>query len=535
MVGRSSELAALKPLLAQARLVTLVGPPGVGKTRLALELARDGAAPTGGSTLVELGGLAEPGQVPHAFASALGATGPDASAEALRQALGDRALLLVADNCEHVASSCASLLRALLRGSPRLRVLATSREPLGVEGVVTFQVHPLALPREGPDRLREVAQSDAARLFVERAQAAVPGFQLDAQNADAVGRAVERLGGLPLAIELAMPLLRTVGAERLAGWLREGLPALSGARRATLPHHQGMSPAIEWSHELLSPPERVLFRRLAVFAGLFTLEAAEAVCHGGELSREALLPLFAQLVAKSLVLASPAGGDRYEMLAPLRQFAQAQLERTGEAKELAERHARHLAAQAPAPRPAVAGAELFRREGEAWLVTWRKSVLRLPDSKGLRYLQRLLVAPGDAVPSLELVYDTDEARAGAGDAGEMLDHRARDEYRRRLSAVREELEEAEGRSDLGRAEAAQREIEFLSAELSRAFGLGGRSRRAASDAERARINATRAIRGAIERIAVLDAGLGDHLQSSITTGATCSYAPVPPGSTRWTA
>jgi non-specific serine/threonine protein kinase len=354
-VGRERELATTRELLAAHRLVTLTGPGGGGKTRLALGVAgrlRNGPdaarAYPDGLWLAELAPLGDAGLVPRDVAAALGIQ-PDPgepAPAALTRALARRRLLLVLDNCEHVAAAAAALAAALLRGCPGVRILATSREPLRVGGETVWRVPSLTTPdperRPGPDALR---RTDAVRLFVERARAAAPGFALTADNAAAVAQVCHQLDGLPLAIELAAARVASLGVETLARRLDERFRLLTGGDRTALPRQQTLRAAVDWSYDLLTDQERLLFARLSVFAGGFTLEAAEAV--GGDPGCD-VLDLLPRLVDKSLVLAEarPAGATRYRLLETLRQYGRERLVAAGEAAAVHERHADHFRALA---------------------------------------------------------------------------------------------------------------------------------------------------------------------------------------------
>jgi predicted ATPase len=283
-VGREHELAELRTLLGRTRLLTLAGTGGAGKTRLALELARDREdVHADGAILVELDSVGEGADVPDAVAEALDlrALPGGALVDAIAADLAPRELLLVLDNCEHVIGSSAALADALLRSAPRLTILATSREPLRVPGEVVFRVPSLAIP--DPDAAEppaELLSYEAVRLFVERAGAVAPGFELDESNAAAVARICHRLDGLPLALELAAARTDALAAAALAERLDDRFRLLRAGSRTAPTRQQTLEAALDWSYELLADVERVLLRRLAVFSGGFTLEAAEEVCAG---------------------------------------------------------------------------------------------------------------------------------------------------------------------------------------------------------------------------------------------------------------
>jgi non-specific serine/threonine protein kinase len=328
-VGREQALAEVGRLLATTRLLTLTGAPGVGKTRLALQLAGEGReAYADGVWLVELAPLADPALVPQAVATAVGVREQPGRrlVDTLADAVRGQELLLVLDNCEHLVEACATLADRLLRAGPRLRVLATSREALGIAGETTWWVAPLALPAAEPmaaagsERLAALEANEAVQLFVERARAAQPAFALTERNAGAVGQVCRRLDGIPLALELAAVRVPALGVEQLAQRLDDRFRLLTGGRRTALPRQQTLRAAVDWSYTLLPEAERVLLRRLAVFAGGWTLAAAEGVCGGDGLEAVDVFPLLVDLVDKSLVVAEPEDAEpRYRLLETLRQ------------------------------------------------------------------------------------------------------------------------------------------------------------------------------------------------------------------------
>ena len=349
-VGRDTELAELAALTAAHRAVTLTGAAGAGKTRLALELAarvrdrhRDGA------WLAELA-PATPDQVPLAVAGAIGLADQPGrtAAEALADYLGGRRLLLVLDNAEHLVDAVAGLVEPLLRAAPGLHVLATSRQPLGIAGEVTYEVAPLPVPPT--DSAADIDASEAVRLLTERARAVDPSFAVTARTAGSVARICRRLDGLPLALELAAARLRAFDPQGLADLLDDRFRLLESATRRAPAHHQTLRAAVGWSYDLLTPDDQALFRRLSVFDGGFTLEAAGQVCAGEPPDQGAVAARLASLVDQSLVAADrrPGGGTRYRMLETLRQYARERLA-GDEASRLHRRHLRwflDLAAQA---------------------------------------------------------------------------------------------------------------------------------------------------------------------------------------------
>ncbi len=338
-VGRERELSELARLLDSAQLLTLVGTGGAGKTRLALRLAESVHRHyADGVWVVELAPLAEAPQIWRAVAAATG-VGEQAGQlllHTLVQALGTQELLLVLDNCEHVVDACAELTDHLLRACDRLRVLATSREPLGVDGEVLFRVPPLALPaHDDPEAL---VISEAGRLFVERARAVQPSFALGDATSASVAQVCRRLDGLPLAIELAAARVEALAPAELAPRLEDSFRVLVSGGRRRPPRQQTLRAAVTWSYDLLTDGEQRLFERLSVFGGGFALEGAEAVGDGDTLE---LLP---RLVAKSMVQAEPQEDDtlRYRLLEPLRQFARERLIARGDLEDARHRHAAYM-------------------------------------------------------------------------------------------------------------------------------------------------------------------------------------------------
>jgi predicted ATPase len=344
-VGRTHELAELRALVAHTRLLTLSGVGGAGKTRLALELGRgvEESFETG-AALVELAVLSDPRLVPDAVAAALDvrALPGRTLADTLVDFLAPRGVLLVLDNCEHVLGASATLVDTLLRGAPSLTVVATSREPLRVAGEVVFRVPSLAIPSpDEPLAPADLLRYEAVRLFVDRAAAAAPSFALDDQNAPDVARICVRLDGLPLALELAAGRLGALGAAVVAERLDDRFRVLRARSHTAPTRQQTLEATLHWSHELLGEDERVLFRRLAVFAGGFELDAVEDVCPGEGLALSEVVDVLARLVEKSLVSPEDAGGHRrYRLLETVRLYARDRLDESGEAAALADRHAR---------------------------------------------------------------------------------------------------------------------------------------------------------------------------------------------------
>jgi predicted ATPase/class 3 adenylate cyclase len=363
-VGREREVAELMPRLLETRLLTLTGPGGTGKTRLALRLAADVVdAFAGGVWLVELAPLADPALVPQTVAMVLGAhEQPGRSLmDALLDVLRPKTLLLVLDNCEHLVAACASLAETLLRAAPNLRILASSREALGIAGETAYRVPSLPLPDpvppEHPLDLTALARNDCVRLFVERAATHAP-FHLTATNAPAIAQIGRRLDGIPLALELAAARTRLLPPEQIALRLNDRFHLLTGGSRTALPRHQTLLALIEWSYELLSEAERVLLRRLAVFAGNWSLEAAQAVCADG--LGEDVLDTLARLADKSLVEVEAPGEAteaRYRLLETIRQYAREKLVVAGEMEAIRDRHLDYFVRFAEAAEPKLRTAE----------------------------------------------------------------------------------------------------------------------------------------------------------------------------------
>jgi predicted ATPase/DNA-binding CsgD family transcriptional regulator len=333
-VGRRRELAEIRKKLAAARLVSLVGPGGVGKTRLAIRVATGlGRGFPDGAWMAELAELQDPALVGNAVMAALdlrdqAATEPLAL---LRSYLRDKELLLILDNCEHLLEAAAQLVSEVIRAAPGVRVIATSREPLSVAGEHVLPVPPLELPSPHAEPLAQLRQNEAVILFVERAAAASGRFELTASNQAAVVRLCHRLDGLPLAIELAAVRTRALGPEQIHDRLGDRFGLLTGGSRAALPRHQTLRTTIEWSYDLLTPAERKLLTRMCVFAGRFTLEDVESVCCSGDVPAACALDLLSSLIDKSLVIKEDAVGTAcYRLHETMREYARLKLREAGE-------------------------------------------------------------------------------------------------------------------------------------------------------------------------------------------------------------
>ena len=367
-VGREHEIVQVKRKLAMTGLLTLTGAGGSGKTRLALEVARDlVGAYSDGVWLVELAPLSEGALVPQVVAGTLGIQEqPERPLlDSLIDAVGDKETLLILDNCEHLIDDTARLTVTLLDSCPRVRVLATSREPLGVRGELSWLVPSLSAPgsQQSPT-VEELEGYESARLFADRASERHPGFELTPENAAAVAQVCARLEGLPLAIELAGARVGMLSAGQISERLGHSLKLLTGGERTADHRHQTLRAALDWSYELLGEPEQKLFMRLSAFAGGFTLDAAESVGAGGDIEEEDVLELLSHLVNKSLVVAEESWerGARYRLLEPVRQYAREKLRLSGEAEAVGRRHAEFFLALAEEAEP-----ELSKpRQGE-WL------------------------------------------------------------------------------------------------------------------------------------------------------------------------
>jgi predicted ATPase/DNA-binding winged helix-turn-helix (wHTH) protein len=345
LIGRDDVLDEILSLASAHRLVTLTGAGGIGKTRLALAAARR-LLPQfpDGVWLAEFSPIADPGLVPVTVGAAIGLDlgGGAVSAQRVAQSLAGRRLVLVLDTCEHVISAAAVLAEAVLRAGGTLRLLATSREPLRAEGEWVYPVPPLAVPAGDAEDVDDLLRYGAVRLFVERLRAGDPHFAPDRRSAAVIAAICRRLDGIPLAIELAAARAAVLGVEEVATRLDDRFRILTGGRRAALPRHQTLRATLDWSYELLGEPERVVLRRLAVFAGVFRLEAARVVVASPEITLVEVADGIANLVAKSLVIVV-AGSTvaRCRLLDTMRAYALEKLAEAGECEPVARRHAEY--------------------------------------------------------------------------------------------------------------------------------------------------------------------------------------------------
>jgi len=345
LIGRDADVREVLALVADRRLVTLSGTGGIGKTRLGLEVARQ-LLPrfADGAWLAELGPVSDPALVPVTVATALGVqvAGGSVTPERVAAALGPRQVLLVLDNCEHLIEAAATMVEALLRASPVACVIATSREPLRAEGECVFQVPPLAVPEGDAGRDDDVMRHGAVQLFVARARAAQLHFTPDRFDPSIAAAICRRLDGIPLAIELAAARAAALGVEGLAARLDDRFRLLTDGRRTALPRQQTLRATLDWSHDLLPVTERVLLRRLAIFAGTFALDAATDVVGSGELSPGDVVDSIVNLVSKSLVVADVGGAvAQYRLLETTRAYALEKLQSAGEHDVFARRHAEY--------------------------------------------------------------------------------------------------------------------------------------------------------------------------------------------------
>lgn len=501
-IGRERELDEARALLARTRLLTLVGMGGLGKSRLALHLAAevlDGFAD--GVWLVELASINDPRRVAQAVASTLGvhATAGRNIDESLLRYAKDRKALIVLDNCEHLLDECAQLAHRLLSAGAAMKVLATSREPLKLRGEVAYPLAGLAVP--GPRQAVDPESAlgfESVRLFVDRAMAAMPSFTMAPEQATAIAAICHRLDGIPLAIELAAARTRSLSVQQIALRLSDRFRLLSAQDPTIPPKQRTLRALIDWSHDLLTEPERALFRELAVFAGGWTLEAAEAVCEAACAPGETVLENLSRLVEKSLIVMEPLG-ERYRMLETVREYALERLAQCGGEAGVRERHFAFYLAFAE-----TAKAELTGPEQASWLARLdreRENILlahahagspgrdaepglRLANSVKLYWINRGLLELGHRVTSEALARTAPADRTflrcrGLYEAGQLCSYMGRyDEARRDLE---ESLAIARERGDeraigivlqpLGMAAMGQGDVAAARGYLQQAFEL----------------------------------------------------------------
>ena len=432
-IGRERELDEVRSTLRAAHLVTLTGTGGSGKTRLALQVAAAllEAYPDG-IWFVELAGTADLTLVPRMVLSTIGLREQQGRpiSDTLVHHLATKAALLILDNCEHLLDACAELADGLLRACAELTILATSREPLGMTGERVRRVPPLSVPAVAiAPSAESVAPFEAVQLFVDRAVAAESRFALTDANAAAVAAICQRLDGIPLALELAAARLQALTVEQLRDRLEDRFRLLTGGSRAALPRHRTLRATIDWSYDLLTEPEQILFRRLSVFAGGFLLDAAEQVCDDSQVAPEDVLDLLTRLVEKSLVtLETSHAHGRYQLLETIREYALEKLRAAGEEPELRRRHLMYCIAFAEPVEPALRGQDQqtwldrlhdeldnFRaafgwsvhqqdpepplRLASALLEFW---IVRADWSEGLEWVERALALPGEVNPAIRM-------------------------------------------------------------------------------------------------------------------------------------
>jgi predicted ATPase/DNA-binding SARP family transcriptional activator len=396
-VGRDADVAAVRELIAQHRLTTLIGPGGSGKTRLATETARAliGDLPDG-VWLVELAAIGSDGDIAQATLAALGLRdallGTSTSADpvdGLIAAIREREALLILDNCEHVIDAAASFANRVLGECRRLRILATSREPLGITGEALWHVEPLAVPTDAGRT--DVASSPAVRLLRDRAGAVRSDLGVDGHTLSTMVRICRALDGMPLAIELAAARLRTMTIDQLANRLDDRFRLLTSGSRTALPRHRTLRAVVDWSWELLTDAERTVLRRLSVFSGGASLEAAEWVCAGDGVAQDQVLELLTSLAEKSLLVTDATSAPRYRMLGTIKEYAADRLAEAGETDLVRRAHLAYFTDLAETAEP-----HLRRAEQLAWLATLEA------EHDNISAAMRGAIAAGDAQASMRL-------------------------------------------------------------------------------------------------------------------------------------
>jgi len=342
-VGREKELEDVKKLLQDSHVLTLIGPGGTGKTRLSLQSANESLTNySNGVWLVELAPILDPLLVPRTTAIAIGLRDEPQRPviDMLCDYLREKRMLILLDNCEHLVNGCAQMANKILQAAPYVRILASSREALGIAGEVTYRVPSLGLPDLGHlPSYETLDQYEAVKLFIDRAVAAVSTFAVTNDNAPALAQICHRLDGIPLAIELAAAKVRVLNVEQIAKRLDDRFRLLTGGSRTAMERHQTLRATIDWGYNLLTPSEQVLFRRLSVFVGGWTLEAAESVCGFEGLESVEVLDVLTHLVDKSFVMVDEGAKiSRYRMLETIRQYAREKLTGSGEADIIRDRH-----------------------------------------------------------------------------------------------------------------------------------------------------------------------------------------------------
>jgi predicted ATPase/class 3 adenylate cyclase len=368
-IGRENEMAEVKKELETHRLVTLTGSGGTGKTRLSLQVAADvlDRFPQG-VWFIELAPLADPELIPQTILSAIGISKQKGKSlvELLKGYLQEKKTLIILDNCEHLIEASARLANSLLSSAPGLKIMASSRETLGIDGEVAYPVPSLSLPDVKHLPMSEqLSQYEAVRLFIDRASLVSPHFVVDKDNAPFIAQICYRLDGIPLAIELAAARVKMLSVEQISRRLDDRFRLLTGGARTALPRQQTLRALIDWSYDLLSEKERFLLHRLSVFAGGWTLEAAEEICAGDGIETDAVLDLLTQLVNKSLVVVmerSQSGETRYRMLETIRQYAREKLLKNGNGEAIRQQHLAYFVRLVEQAEP-----ELYRSHQVYWL------------------------------------------------------------------------------------------------------------------------------------------------------------------------
>ncbi|MEU4389191.1 LuxR C-terminal-related transcriptional regulator [Kribbella sp. NPDC023855] len=396
-VGRRRELAGTRRLLASSRLLTLTGVGGVGKTRLAMRLAADVRRTfADGAWFVELAALHDPGLLGHTLAGALELSQVSANPAAdLAEYLEDKHLLLVLDNCEHLADACAVLASKLLAAAPQLRIIATSRHVLGVEGEQVFPVPPLSTPPENDLTAGDAGRYESLALFADRAQSVAPDFEIDAANRPTVIELCRRLDGIPLALELAAVWLRTLSPAQILDRLEDRFRLLATGKPVAPARQQALDAAIGWSYDLCSPAEQALWERLSVFAGGFDLDGAEQICSGDGIDRAEVLDLIAGLVNKSIITRQAMTDHTvawYDMLGIISQYGVERLAAGGRARALRVRHRDYYRAMA-----AEWESDSFSPRQADWFIR-----LRREHDNVRAALDFCLAEPGEAPAALEI-------------------------------------------------------------------------------------------------------------------------------------
>ena len=368
-IGRENEIKEVKQELEEHRLVTLTGSGGTGKTRLSLQVAAEVIEKFDhGIWFVELAPLTDPDLIPQTILSVIGIREQEGKTplDLLKEYLSEKRTLIVLDNCEHVISASARVVDSLLRAAPRIKVLASSREALGVRGELSYPVPSLSLPDiKHLPAIEQFSQYEAVRLFIDRALLVNPRFEVDKDNAPYIAQICHRLDGIPLAIELAAARVKVLSVDQISKRLDDRFRLLTGGARTALPRQQTLRALIDWSYNILEENERLLLRRLSVFAGGWTLEAAEEVCEGDEIESFDVLDLLSQLVNKSLVVVtdkSKSGETRYRMLETIRQYAREKLAETGGGESIRDKHLAYFVKLTEQAKP-----EIHRSNQVFWL------------------------------------------------------------------------------------------------------------------------------------------------------------------------